>query len=214
MLPLALPPSATTAKLDNFNSHWYLSQETKHTKMAKPPFGCSMLIGSSRRPRVAFDSNAACVARLICLAAQIALVLGGSMNQSSVCIAILLTGSIAGPAFSAEFPPKVSSQDIPKLLQATAFVRGLEEDALIRLVPEQSGLYYVGCPNCNGGRQENQLDWTPGRPDEVACRFCNHRYPSEQYPMRNAVTVRNPRGRNGEMSPRRYPQTREARNCW
>ncbi len=116
------------------------------------------------------------------------------MNQASLRIAMLLLGSIACPVFSAEFPPKVSSQDISKLLQATEFVRGLEEDALIRLVPEQSGLYYVGCPNCNGGRQENQLDWTPERPDEVACRFCNHRYPSEKYPMREAVTVHNPRG--------------------
>ena len=40
-------------------------------------------------------------------------------------------------------------------------------------------------------------DNSPGRcerPDEVACRFCGHRYPSDKYPMTEAVTVRNPRG--------------------
>src|SRR6478752_3571448 len=131
---------------------------------------------------------------VFCWATQIAFLSDPSMSQDCFRIGFLLASLVAGPAFSAEFPPKVSAQDIPKLLQATAFVRGLEEDSLIRLVPEQSGLYYVGCPNCNGGRQENQLAWSPERSDEVACRFCNHRYPSEQYPMRDAVTVHNPRG--------------------
>ncbi|MPY90626.1 MAG: hypothetical protein GEU99_22235 [Luteitalea sp.] len=91
---------------------------------------------------------------------------------------------------AAVFPPDASSKDLPALLEATAFVRGLEDPDLVSLVPEQAGLRFVGCPNCNSGRQEGQLAWTPQRPGEVYCRYCNHRYPSDKYPMNLARTPR------------------------
>jgi hypothetical protein len=116
------------------------------------------------------------------------------MNRFFVRVTITLTVLFAGPGLCAEIQPRVSPQDIPRLLSATAFVRGLDEGALIQLVPAQSGLHFVGCPNCTGGRQENQLTWNPEQPDELACRYCNHRYPSEKYPTADAVVVRNPRG--------------------
>src|SRR5687767_7064279 len=95
----------------------------------------------------------------------------------------IVTAALALPAWGAVFPPEASSTDVPALLEATAFVRSLNERDLVRLVPEQSGLHFVGCPNCNGGRQEGQLAWAPQRPKEVSCRYCNHRYPSDKYPM-------------------------------
>lgn len=113
-------------------------------------------------------------------------------------IVILVYGVTAASARGDEFLPKVSSQETPRLLQATAWVRGLSEAELIDLVPKQSGLRFVGCPNCAGGRQENQLAWSPEQPQEVYCRYCKHRYPSEKYPMSAAVTVRNPRGEQVE----------------
>ena len=97
-------------------------------------------------------------------------------------------------AAAAVFPPGVSEADLPGLLRSTAFVRALDEKTLVQLVPLRSGLHFVGCPNCNSGRQEGQLSWSPDRPAEVFCAFCNHRYPSPRYPMRAALTVRNPRG--------------------
>lgn len=115
-------------------------------------------------------------------------------------IAILLATAQEVPVSAPVFPPPVSERDVARLLQATAFVRGLDESALVKLVPRQSGLNFVGCPNCDQGRQENQLDWSPEQIDEVSCRYCKHRYPSAQYPMNKAVTVRNPRG-----EPQRYP---------
>lgn len=117
------------------------------------------------------------------------------MKRGSLCLAFLLMDAFVTPRVGrAEFSDKVSEQDIPRLLRATEFVRGLDEQALIQLVPVQSGLRFVGCPNCSGGSQEGQLTWTPERPNEVHCRYCAHRYPSEKYPMTHAVTVRNPRG--------------------
>jgi hypothetical protein len=106
----------------------------------------------------------------------------------------------AGPIHGAVYPAGVSAGDVGRLTRATAFVRGLDDAALKKLVPAQSGLNFVGCANCLSGRQEEQLAWTPERPDEVYCRYCNHRYPSRKYPMEQAVTVRNPRGEE-----QRYP---------
>ncbi len=97
-------------------------------------------------------------------------------------------------ASASEFPANVSSRDVPRLMRATEYVRELDEKALVRLVPVQSGLRYVDCPNCSGGRQENQLEWNTQDPEGVTCRFCRHRFPSDQFPMNEAVTVHSPAG--------------------
>lgn len=121
----------------------------------------------------------------------------GSMHRMLV-IFILLQGLTAEHALADEFLPLASEQEVPRLLQATAWVRGLPEAELMELVPKQSGLRYVGCPNCTGGRQENQLAWSPEHPEEIYCRYCKHRFPSEKYPMSAVVAVRNPRGEQVE----------------
>jgi hypothetical protein len=87
-----------------------------------------------------------------------------------------------------------ASRDATALLQSTKMVRELAEAELIKMVPAQSGLHYVDCPNCSRGRQENQLTWSPDRPDELTCQFCDHKYPSDQYPMSQNVTVKSPLG--------------------
>lgn len=85
-------------------------------------------------------------------------------------------------------------ETLPRLLEDTAYLRSLPEAAIRRLVPTQSGLYFVGCPNCNAGHQERQLAWDPRQPDSVYCRHCRHRYPSAQYPMDRQLDVRGPDG--------------------
>lgn len=107
---------------------------------------------------------------------------------------LLIALLVAVPTNASEFSARVSRRDVPRLLQATEHVRSLSEEELVALIPLQSGLFFIDCPNCDGGRQESQLVWHPERPDEVECRFCQHRYPSDKYPMDKAVTVRNPRG--------------------
>jgi len=92
------------------------------------------------------------------------------------------------------FSITASAQDREKLLRETAAVRAMSEAEVIALVPKQSGLQYVDCPNCEAGRQERQLVWTPERPDEVYCQFCKHRYPSEKYPDDKSIVVKTPLG--------------------
>ena len=111
-----------------------------------------------------------------------------SLLAASLPLARLRLGAAGAPLADA------ASADVHALLEATEFVRGLDEMALIKLVPGQSGLTFVGCPNCRSGRQENQLTWMPAHPDEVSCRYCGERYPSAKYPMNASVTVRTPRG--------------------
>ncbi|MFN0167655.1 MAG: heparinase II/III family protein [Bryobacteraceae bacterium] len=91
------------------------------------------------------------------------------------------------------YPPDPARADVAALLRSTEWVRSLDETALRALVPTRSGLFFVGCPNCSHGRQEDQLSWKPETPGEVFCRYCGHRYPSPKYPMK-VQRVRNPRG--------------------
>ncbi|MEN6535036.1 MAG: heparinase II/III family protein [Bryobacteraceae bacterium] len=113
------------------------------------------------------------------------------MKRLAMCVWVCL---LAGTALSTVFPPEVSKEDVASLMRATEWVRSLDEDALLRLVPEKTGLRFTDCPNCEGGRQEGQLAWTPEHPDEVYCRYCKHSYPSPKFPMNKTLRVRNPRG--------------------
>jgi hypothetical protein len=79
------------------------------------------------------------------------------MNLLIISVFVVLAIALAVPAAGAVFPSAVSREEVPALLKATEFVHGLDEVALVRLVPEQSGLRFVGCPNCTSGRQEGQL---------------------------------------------------------
>ncbi|MCC7491067.1 MAG: heparinase II/III family protein [Fimbriimonadaceae bacterium] len=81
-----------------------------------------------------------------------------------------------------QLPPQVGAGDLARLRNATAAVRALSPAALRQLVPTQSGLFFVGCANCSGGKQEDQLDWDLHAPGQARCRYCGHRYPSPQYP--------------------------------
>ena len=100
------------------------------------------------------------------------------------CLVVgLLTSSLSAVA-----------QDRDSLLAATAHVRSMSEAELLELVPKQSGLQYVDCPNCLAGHQERQLTWDPKQPEHVTCKYCGHQYPSEKYPMRGAVEVKTPAG--------------------
>jgi hypothetical protein len=97
-------------------------------------------------------------------------------------------------SFGQERSRRNQDQQTESLLASTRIVRAMSESDLIAMVPKQSGLHYVDCPHCSRGRQENQLRWSPERPAEVECEFCNHRYPSTLYPESKSIQVRTPRG--------------------
>ncbi|MBI4908220.1 MAG: heparinase II/III family protein [Acidobacteria bacterium] len=106
---------------------------------------------------------------------------------------IPLLAAIA-PAQPTIYAPDARRLNTAQLIASTAHVRALSMDQLRALVPRQSGLYFVGCPNCQAGRQEHQLIWNPADPDAVQCQYCKHRYPSAKYPENDRLRVQSPRG--------------------
>ncbi|MEN6403362.1 MAG: heparinase II/III family protein [Armatimonadia bacterium] len=82
-----------------------------------------------------------------------------------------------------------------KVPAAIAPLMELSEEDMLKLVPEQSGLFFVGCVNCSGGQQESQLtEWDVREPDIVKCRFCGQAYPSDKYPTSGVTEVKTPSG--------------------
>lgn len=63
------------------------------------------------------------------------------------------------------------------------------------LVPTASGIYFIGCPNCNGGAQEmNVLNWKPEFGNKLKCNFCNMIFPNEQFPENHEKVIIAPSG--------------------
>ncbi len=63
------------------------------------------------------------------------------------------------------------------------------------LVPTASGIYFIGCPNCNGGAQEmNVLSWKPEFGNKLKCNYCNMIFPNEQYPENHEKVIIAPSG--------------------
>ena len=63
------------------------------------------------------------------------------------------------------------------------------------LVPTASGIYFIGCPNCNGGAQEmNVLSWKPEFGNKLKCNYCKMVFPNEQYPENHEKVIIAPSG--------------------
>ena len=66
---------------------------------------------------------------------------------------------------------------------------------VIAEVPTATGLFYIGCPNCNGGAQEvGVLGWRPGMGDKLTCRFCKMVFPNEKFPYNGEKVIIAPSG--------------------
>ena len=112
----------------------------------------------------------------------------------AILTVLYLTVCLVQPVLAQSVPvfAPPSNSSIDRLLSQTADTRAMSEAQLVALVPQQSGLNYVGCPNCTNGRQENQLTWSVKHPEKVTCQFCQHDYPSQQYPMAKSLKVQTP----------------------
>lgn len=111
----------------------------------------------------------------------------------------------AGVACAQVYPVTASAGEADRLVRETSWIRELSAQRVRDLVPVKTGLHFVGCANCTAGRQEGQLAWRTEHPDEVYCRYCGHRYPSDRYPMNQAIEARGPDG-----TPHRFPYWADA----
>jgi Zn ribbon nucleic-acid-binding protein len=117
---------------------------------------------------------------------------------------IILSGSGSTPVRAAErplMPVDLRPGQLDAYKSEVEPVLAMSEEEMLSLVPGQSGLYFVGCPNCTAGHQEGQLRiWKIEQPNKVSCNYCGHVYPSEKYPETGAVEVQGPDGTS-----HRYP---------
>jgi hypothetical protein len=133
---------------------------------------------------------------------------------SVACLALPL--SLAGAALSRPLlPVRLVPAEAASYRDSVAALMAMSEGQMLRIIPEQSGIYFTDCPNCEAGIQEGQFGghnrtairpWEPNDPLTMRCAFCGHRYPSDQFPMSEAVEVHGPNGQ-----PARFPYWQDAK---
>ncbi len=99
------------------------------------------------------------------------------------------------------FEANTSPAAVERLKRTVSYVLSLREDEVLSLVPEQSGIYFTDCPNCDRGTQDHgNFSWSPERPGEIVCRDCGAKYPGNpDYPDDQVLEVPGPTG------PHAYP---------
>ncbi len=109
------------------------------------------------------------------------------MSRRIALILALLAPPIAAaaevehPVYAGDF---AFTQDrLQSVIDSSAPIMAMSEDEVRALITEKAGFNEIQCPNCESGRQGDQLVWSPDHPNQVTCRYCGHVYPSEQYPM-------------------------------
>ena len=124
-------------------------------------------------------------------------------------LALLVLPSLTCAAQHPLLPVQLKPGQASGLRAGGAPLLALPEADMLKLVPEQSGLFFVSCPNCARGMQETQLTrWDLNNPDVVKCAYCGEEVPSAKYPMDKVQEVKTPSG-----SVARYPYY-EGRPAW
>jgi len=126
---------------------------------------------------------------------------GRSLASSGVVLAcawtswLVLTAAaaaadVAHPVYRVTGTP----ERVAELERIVAPVMALSEAELIGLIPDRTGFRFMGCPNCSGGAQEQQLEWSLADPRHVRCRYCQMVFPNDKYPEDRELNVTNPLG--------------------
>ncbi len=85
--------------------------------------------------------------------------------------------------------------DIAALKQSVAPLMRMSIKELIAEVPGETGIFYIGCPNCHSGAQEmNVLGWKPGMGSKVRCNYCGMEFPNKQFPNNREKVIIAPSG--------------------
>lgn len=93
------------------------------------------------------------------------------------------------------FPPNGASSDVPALIARVSEAMARTPDELYALTPSASGIYFVGCPNCHGGAQENGVfDYALEMGDTVRCRYCGMVFPNAAFPNNRELAIVAPSG--------------------
>ncbi|MDP6779792.1 MAG: hypothetical protein QGI83_23750, partial [Candidatus Latescibacteria bacterium] len=92
------------------------------------------------------------------------------------------------------YPVQASGDREVSLKRTVAPLMEMAEEEMVALVPDRTGFRFMGCPDCDEGTQEGQLDWSILDPHHVTCRYCGMVYPNEKYPEDGVLKLTNPVG--------------------
>ncbi len=94
------------------------------------------------------------------------------------------------------FEPEYTVDQIDSLRSLTRDARNLSVKELADLVPEQSGIYFCGCPKCGGGDHgARTMIWEFPSEDRVRCRYCGTVFPNSNYPENKEKEIISPSGK-------------------
>lgn len=114
------------------------------------------------------------------------------------CLPVLLVLMLSAGCVAQHpvLPISLDEGQVSSLRKAVEPVMQMTEQQMLDLIPTQSGLYFVGCLNCTGGQQDNQMreGWSIDEPDVARCVFCGEVYPSDKYPTTGVLEVTTPAG--------------------
>lgn len=111
--------------------------------------------------------------------------------MTSVVLAVVLSGM---PVSHPVFPPLYQPGQVETLKSRVADAATLSLEELRDLVPVASGIFFSGCPHCDGGSQEHALAWSLGMGDRVKCRHCAMEFPNDDYPHNREQVMTAPGG--------------------
>gem|GEM_PF-645562 len=130
------------------------------------------------------------------------------------CLALPLSW-VGAEGTGPRLPVRLAASEAASYRTAVASLMAMSEAEVLQIIPEQSGLYFTDCPNCEAGIQEGQFQggkdsrftsWDPAQPLVMKCAYCGHSYPSEKYPMAKTLEAHGPNGRLA-----RYPYWEDAK---
>ncbi|MFO7947531.1 MAG: heparinase II/III family protein, partial [Armatimonadota bacterium] len=114
----------------------------------------------------------------------------------SIGLAQMQSAGVSHPVMPVR-PP--DTEEVAELKSEVDAQLGLGLEKIVNLVPEKNGVARCGCPNCDQGSADKQIIWNGmSDPHGVHCRYCNHRYPSEEYPMDKILSSTNHLGQREE----------------
>jgi hypothetical protein len=114
---------------------------------------------------------------------------------SGVLMLTVAAGSVWSQAVRTTASP-FKPGDIERLRQETADVMSLSEAQTLAAVPEQSGICFTDCPNCDMSTADmGHFAWKPTDPANIVCKDCGAVYPgNSKYPDNQVLDVRSING--------------------
>ena len=117
-----------------------------------------------------------------------------SLNGQSIQPSLSIENSdTAYPVSHPVYVPK--GVDVEALKRSVEPLMRMTVKEVIAQVPTESGINFIGCPNCHGGAEEmHVLGWKYGMGSRVRCNYCGMEFPNKKFPNNREKVIIAPGG--------------------